>query len=491
MITKYWKRLSPNAWARRWRNNSANGSIANTALSALPGIVAAAHVDPLLSSIVLNWNRADLLKRTLESIAATVTVPHELFVIDNGSTDGSRELIAKFCERRPNTQAILLDENRGGEAINLALQAARGQFIHLSENDIEYLPGWCETIIGLFESFSKLGQLSLFGPTPTDEEVWINQQGVLRHSKGRILYEAAFNIGTTSVFRRELVDHGLRVYNLATNGKFLFPDDVRLSTEIKAAGYFVALAPHYLVQNLGHWATEFQSRPDYYRENYRSKPVGEQSWRERIEHWMSRPRPNRRSFLLPDERVSTEKSTPNAECSEPWLWSMFDGWTAELETIEFLYALVRLTKPNVVLETGTWHGTAATAMGKALRENGRGSLVSIELDDDSHAVAQRRINGANLQDVVALIHGSSLDFVPDRSVDFALFNSDLSLRGREFAYYRQYLAPGAMILFHNTSTSYQVGAESVNKLLADRILEGFLLPTPRGLAVCRYRSSAG
>jgi predicted O-methyltransferase YrrM len=443
--------------------------------------------DPVLSSIVLNWNRADLLKRTLESLAATVTVPHELFVVDNGSTDDSRDVIATFCSGHPSTHAILLDANRGGEAINVALERARGGLVHLSENDIEYLPGWCEAVIGLFDSFPKLGQLSPFGPVPEDEEVWVNKPCVLRHSVGRILYESFVNLGTTCVLRRELVDRGLRVHNLPSVGTCLFPDDTRLSQDVKEAGHFVAFASHYLVHNLGHWASELQTRQEYYLENYRSKPVGEQGWRKRLERWQSRPRPRRKSFLLPNDPVSTEKSEPNAECSEPWLWSMFDGWTAELETIEFLYALVRLIKPRFVLETGTWHGMAALAMGSGLRDNGRGGLVSIELDAESHSVAQQRIRDAELESQVRLVCGSSLQFVPDQPIDLVLFDSELSLRGKEFEHYQPYLAPGALVLFHDTSSTHNVVAESVNALLADRVLEGFLLPTPRGLAVCRCR----
>jgi glycosyltransferase involved in cell wall biosynthesis len=458
-----------------------------TANGSAPTHFGTAAAAPVLSSIVLNWNRADLLKRTLESIAATITVPHEIFVIDNGSTDESHDIIAAFRRQHPSVEAILLDENRGGEAINLALERATGKYIHITENDIEYLPGWCETAIGLFECFPELGQLSPFGPMPEDDEVWVEKPCVLRHSQGNILYESFVNLGTTCILRRKLVEQGLRVHNLATSGKYLFPDDIRLSNEIKSAGYFIAFASHYLVHNLGHRASEFAARPEYYQENYRSKPVGEAGWRSRIEQWQTRPRPKRKSFLFPNDPTCTEKSAANAECAEPWLWSMFDGWTAELETIEFLYTLIRLTKPKFVLETGTWHGTAALAMGAALRDNARGSLVSIELDTESHEVAKYRIEEARLQDRVTLIHGSSLEFTPDRPIDFALFDSELSLRGQEFERFRQHLAAGAIVLFHDTNSAHRVVGESVNKLLSDGVLEGFFLSTPRGLALCRYR----
>jgi predicted O-methyltransferase YrrM/GT2 family glycosyltransferase len=489
MITKYLKRLSSNVLGQPSRLRGNNPSTANTESFEAPSTSSSpAQAFPVLSSIVLNWNRADLLHRTLDSLAATVNVPHELLIVDNNSTDGSREVITNFCKDRSGAQAMLLDTNRGGEAINVALEKARGRLIHISENDIEYLPGWCEFVIALFESFPKLGQLSPFGPVPEDEEVWVNKPCVLRHRQGRILYESFANLGTTCVLRRELIDRGIRVHNIPSEGTYLLPDDIRLSREVQESGYLIALAPHYLVHNLGHWAAEFQTRPEYYRENYRSKPVGEQEWHERIARWKSRLKPKRTSFLLPNESVSTEKSEPNAECPEPWLWSMFDGWTAEVETIEFLYALVRLIKPRFVLETGTWHGIAALAMGSGLRDNGRGELVSIELDEESHAVAARRIRDAALEERVRLLRGSSLDFVPDRLIDMALFDSDLSLRGREFEHYRSHLAPGALVLFHDTSTTHKVVAEAVDKLIADRVLDGFLLPTPRGLALCRFRS---
>lgn len=68
---------------------------------------------PVISTTILNWNRVRLLKRTLDSYVNTVSVPYELFIVDNGSQDGSRELIQQFCATRPGLAPILLEENRG------------------------------------------------------------------------------------------------------------------------------------------------------------------------------------------------------------------------------------------------------------------------------------------------------------------------------------------------------------------------------------------
>jgi len=114
--------------------------------------------NPVISTILLNWNRADLLEKTLESYLSTIRTPFELFIIDNASTDTSRDVINRVTEQYPNVSAIFLPENQGGKAFNVALPLCRGRFIHFSENDLEYLPGWDAYVLRAFEDFPKLGQ---------------------------------------------------------------------------------------------------------------------------------------------------------------------------------------------------------------------------------------------------------------------------------------------------------------------------------------------
>src|SRR2546430_17341823 len=98
--------------------------------------------EPLLSTVLLSWNRSHLLQRTVESYLRTVSVPYELIIVDNGSTDGAREFIEAVCHDRANHRAILLDNIIGGEALNAGLTKARGEFLHIRAIGMEYLPGW-------------------------------------------------------------------------------------------------------------------------------------------------------------------------------------------------------------------------------------------------------------------------------------------------------------------------------------------------------------
>src|SRR5262249_33781749 len=201
----------------------------------------AAMSRPMLSTIILNWNRVELLRQCVDSYLATVTGDFELMVVDNASTDGSRDYLQRLETRQP-VRVICLGDNIGGEAFNFVIPLARGDFIHLSENDQIFLPGWREHAEVSFAAFADLGQLSLFSDTPTDDEAWEPKPSRLRFSNGKILYEAPDNIGTSSVIRASLFrEKGLTVSNVE-RVPLKLPDDGKLSRDIRTAGYWCAFS---------------------------------------------------------------------------------------------------------------------------------------------------------------------------------------------------------------------------------------------------------
>lgn len=440
-----------------------------------------------ISSIVLNWNRAALLQQTLQSYLATIDGPFELIVIDNASSDHSREVIERCRSEFRALQTIFLNKNLGGEAINLALRRVTGDLIHITENDQLFLAGWSQHVRDSFAAFAGLGQLSLHGIVPTDDEAWELKPAHLRFSKGKIVYKANGNIGTSSlipahVFRAA----GVRLHNIAGNGKrgFKLPDDARLSTDIKNLNLWCAWSDRYYVRNLGHEVDEFGRDPDYYRRNYESKPwLGVNGFQGRLDAARRRPRASRRSIVFPTAALQPEKTPDKVAGKSAQLWSMFDGYTAEAEVLDFLYAMVRMIKPENAVETGTWLGRSAIAIASALRENGFGYLISLEADPEVARYAAAEIETSGLDNWVDVVTGQSLNFQPPNELQFALFDSALDIRAEEFRHFYERLASGATVVFHDAGLGHQEMADAIRELIAKGQLSGSFFPTPRGVFV--------
>jgi asparagine synthase (glutamine-hydrolysing) len=91
-------------------------------------------LSPDLSVIIVNWNTREILRSCLASVKAHLaSVSHETIVVDNASSDGSDEMVAKEC---PWVRLICNEENVGfGRANNQAMLLARGRWILLLNSD--------------------------------------------------------------------------------------------------------------------------------------------------------------------------------------------------------------------------------------------------------------------------------------------------------------------------------------------------------------------
>jgi glycosyltransferase involved in cell wall biosynthesis len=95
---------------------------------------------PVLSVVVPCYNEratvAELLRRVKE-----VPVEKEIIVIDDKSTDGSKDVVAALAQQWPEVRHILQPVNQGkGAAIRRGIQEARGDIIIIQDADLEYDP---------------------------------------------------------------------------------------------------------------------------------------------------------------------------------------------------------------------------------------------------------------------------------------------------------------------------------------------------------------
>ena len=221
----------------------------------------------MLSIVILTWNSRALLEACLAALpAATAPLATEVIVIDNGSLDGTAEMLAG----RRDVVTIVNATNRGvAPARNQGLRAARGEFVALLDVDTEAAPGAFATLVARLRAEPEVG---LVGPKLVDPD------GRLQYSCrrfptlvdklcrrlparfGRALIDDVelrswdhagvrsvdYVIGACQVIRRAALDQvGLLDENI-----FYGPEDVDLCLRMQRAGWRVEYVPQAVVMHL-------------------------------------------------------------------------------------------------------------------------------------------------------------------------------------------------------------------------------------------------
>src|SRR5205085_7744375 len=107
-------------------------------------------ISPRFTIVVPTFNRAALLREALESVWAQELRDCELIVVDDGSTDGTREWLATLGDRA----LVLSQPNRGPVAArNLALRHARGEYVAFLASDDRWSPWTLTTYAEVLERY--------------------------------------------------------------------------------------------------------------------------------------------------------------------------------------------------------------------------------------------------------------------------------------------------------------------------------------------------
>lgn len=93
----------------------------------------------LFSVIICTYNRARLLPRAMDSLLAQSESDWEAIIVDDGSTDNTSEVVAKYTSICPNIRLFQRSVNRGvAAARNIGVKLSAGRFITFLDSDDEY-----------------------------------------------------------------------------------------------------------------------------------------------------------------------------------------------------------------------------------------------------------------------------------------------------------------------------------------------------------------
>jgi glycosyltransferase involved in cell wall biosynthesis len=109
---------------------------------------------PKVSVVMPTWNRADLIADSLDSVLNQTLPPSQVIVVNDGSTDRTREVLERYKSR-----IEYLEQPNGGRAraLNLGFSRVTGDYIWTFDDDDIAFPDFLERSLKVFEAHPELG----------------------------------------------------------------------------------------------------------------------------------------------------------------------------------------------------------------------------------------------------------------------------------------------------------------------------------------------
>lgn len=211
---------------------------------------------PLISVVIPTYDRAAVLERCLEALAAQ-TLPddaYEILVSDDGSRDDTEGVVRRFAARSPVPVRYLRQPNRGANAArNRAIHAASGEILLFINDDTIATPTLLEEHLRVFrehpdeEGLAVLGRVTISPEVPPSLFARLHLDANFDLWRGRRELDwRAFYTCNVSIRRGFLLAHGLFNENLR------YHEDIELSARLAPHGLRLLHRPEALGHHLHH-----------------------------------------------------------------------------------------------------------------------------------------------------------------------------------------------------------------------------------------------
>ena len=210
------------------------------------------------SIVAVVYNGVPFLETLLNSLAAQTLPPDELIVVDNLSTDGSRELLPGLLTSLPFPTRLLFENvNRGYcGAANRGLRQAPGEFVLLLNQDTRLDKEFCREALKGFTGTSRVGMVSgrilRFDETTVDSLGQYLSRSLYPKERGyntpwRSIQEEEREIfsvcGAVAFYRRAMLQEVAFQGEYLDEDFFMFFDDIDLGWRAQRRGWKARYAP--------------------------------------------------------------------------------------------------------------------------------------------------------------------------------------------------------------------------------------------------------
>ncbi|MCL6613778.1 MAG: glycosyltransferase [Firmicutes bacterium] len=189
---------------------------------------------PLASVVIPTYNRREYLLRCLRSLFAQTVDPslYEIVIIDDGSTDGTREAVEEIRDEAPCPLIYIWQENSGrARARNKGIRAARGRYIIFLDSDMTVKPDFIAAHLAAHAAANRVVHGAVIDVHDPDEPH--------RAQKPPTFSRAFFATGNVSVERERLIAAGLFDENFQEYGW----EDLELGGRLRRLGLRAVKSP--------------------------------------------------------------------------------------------------------------------------------------------------------------------------------------------------------------------------------------------------------
>jgi GT2 family glycosyltransferase len=246
---------------------------------------------PMISIILVCWNNKKYLDPCLESIYdGRLKSAFEIIVVDNGSTDGSQEMLR---EKFPQVKIIQNDHNVGlGRASNQGIEVSSGKYILLLNNDTLVDSPSFDTMVNFLDEHPEVGAVGgkLLNPDGSIQACYNNfstlkEEFLIATRLGELLNKSYPSIANDDQIRSVdwissaclmLRRETLNQIGLLDEEYFIYGDEADLQYRLKKGGWLVYYLPsattvHFGGRSMDRWRRRkmvYRGKMLFYRKSY-------------------------------------------------------------------------------------------------------------------------------------------------------------------------------------------------------------------------------
>jgi glucosyl-dolichyl phosphate glucuronosyltransferase len=214
-----------------------------------------------ISVVICTYNRSEMLKDTLISFldGVRIDIGHELLVIDNNSTDHTREVVMSLAEKDPTIKYCFESKQGLSEARNSGINASIGHIIAFVDDDVCFDKYW---LVQLFDIFDRNQNVSCVGGRvlakfESERPDWLGDDllwayGVTRYGdEEKTITSPDIPVGCNMAFRRDVFAKVMPFQtSLGRKGNNLLSNEENaMFSRIEEAGLKVLYSPRLVVHH--------------------------------------------------------------------------------------------------------------------------------------------------------------------------------------------------------------------------------------------------